>query len=225
MPVTMIACPIHGCLYISDFTDDCDVIHRVELKGMVTTRWPVCKEPEVAIGLSLTPKFNVLVACKSTSKLREFTTYGKQLREISLPSDMTNPWHAIELPDGRFVVCHGSKQQNDPLHRVCTVNARGHIMQSYGGRPGSATVGELNGPGHLAVDDDEFVYVIDVRNSRVLLLSPLLSYVGQVVSRQQLKWIPQQIHLDAQRRRLYIVDNKLDESWTATQGRIIVISF
>jgi len=50
--------------------------------------------------------------------------------------------------------------------------------------------GQYDVPVHLAVDDNEFVFVVDFGNRRVTLLSPTLEYVGQVVSRDQLKWLP-----------------------------------
>jgi len=54
-------------------------------------------------------------------------------------------------------------------------------------------------------------------------LSPTLNYIRQVVSRDKLKWRPCFLHLDVQRRRLYVVDNELkDGKYTA--GRVVVFS-
>jgi len=57
----------------------------------------------------------------------------------------------------------------------------------------------------------------------VLLLSPLLSFVREVVSRTQLKWRPLRLWLDTDRRKLYVAVNKLEyDQYTA--GRVVVVS-
>ena len=81
----------------------------------------------------------------------------------------------------------------------------------------------MNRPGHLAVRKNGLVFVADRDNYRVLLLSPALTYVREVVSREQLKWKPQRLFLDVDRRRLYVAVNE----WARgkyTVGRVVVIS-
>jgi len=46
-------------------------------------------------------------------------------------------------------------------------------VHSHGGQPGSDR-GQYKESVHLAVDDDKSVFVADVGNSRVTLLSPML---------------------------------------------------
>ena len=88
----------------------------------------------------------------------------------------------------QFIACHG--RHGNPVHRVCMISADGrHIVHSHGGQRGSDT-DQYNGPIHLAVDDNESVFVADCVNRRVTLLSPTLQYVGQVVSLDQLRWDP-----------------------------------
>ena len=142
---------------------------------------------------------------------------------MTLPDDVIKPWHAIQLTSGQYVVCHGSRSHGDAVHRVCVVSADcTHIIHSHGGQRGSNT-GQYDGPVRLAVDDNEFVFVVDLRNQRVTLLSPTLNYIRQVVSRDKLKWRPCRVHLDVQRRRLYVADNEVkDGKWTA--GRVVVFS-
>jgi hypothetical protein len=144
-------------------------------------------------------------------KLKEFTTLGKQLRVISLQSDIVSPWHAIQLSSGQFVVSHGAL--DDPVRRVCKVDVSGDILQSYSQSPTGQQLGE---PCHLAVDVDEFIFVVDSSNYQVLLLSPTLSYVSQVVSSDQLEGAePYRLCLDVNSRRLYV---------GAIDGRVAVIS-
>ena len=80
-------------------------------------------------------------------------------------------------------------------------------------------------PRHLAVDDNEFVFVVDIINRRVTLLSPTFNYIRQVVSRDQLKWNPYRLCLDVKRGRMYVADNRYDENANDfTAGRVVVFS-
>jgi len=119
-------------------------------------------------------------------------------------------------------VCHG--ELGNAVHRVCKISVDGHIIQSHGGQRGSAS-GQCKVPIHLAVDNNEFVFVVDLRNRRVTLLSPTLGYIRQVVSRDQLKWDPTTLYLDTQRRRLYVADSEWnDEEKRYTAARVVVFS-
>jgi len=213
----MTSCANLLCLYISDPSVKC--IHRLDLHGNAE-QWPVSDKPYC---LSVNANHNVIVTCREVGKIKEFSPRGELLRDVILPDDVTNPKHAIQLTSGQFIVCHGSR--NDRVHRVCKISSDGrHVVQSHGGHWGSDT-GQYNRPTYLAVDDNEFVFVVDYRNRRVTLLSPTLEYVRQVVSRDQLKWLPGRQCIDVQRRRLYVAGNKRDDDKKQfTAGRVVVFS-
>jgi len=218
----MTSCKHLLCLYISDPFAEC--IHRLDLHGNAE-KWPVWPVSDKPLGLSVNVNHNLIVTCPKVRKIKEFSPRGELLRDVILPDDVTSPRHAIQLTSGQFIVCHGGTFSDDPVHRVCKISSDGrHVVQSHGGQPGSDT-GQYNVPTHLAVDGNEFVFVVDCRNRRVTLLSPTLEYVRQVVSRDQLKWRPHRQCLDVQRRRLYLADNKWDDyEKTFTAGRVVVFS-
>ena len=55
------------------------------------------------------------------------------------------------------------------------------------------------------------------------LLSPTLEYVRPVVSWDVLKWDPERLYLDVERRRLYVADNDvIDDEYIAR--RVVVFS-
>jgi len=200
-PVDMTSCKHYRCVYISDPIVDC--IHRIDSQG-ADTQWPVNDEP---VGISVNKAHHVLVVCRSVRKIKEFNTYGQLLRELTLPDDVINPSHAIKLTNGQFIVCHAGLF--DYFHRVCTISADGQeTVCAHGGQ-----LGQYNVPCRLAVDDNEFVFVAD-NSSRVTLLSQTLGFVRHVVSRDKLKWCLDRLHLDVQRRRLYVADG----------GRVVVFS-
>ena len=211
----MTLCKHFLCLYISD--PDVECIHRLDLQGN-HTKWPVNDRPT---SLSVNVDHNLIVTCRRVRKIKEFSPRGDLLRDVILPDDVINPWHAIQLTNGQFIVCHGDL--DDLVHRVCKVSEDGgHIINSHGGQPGS-NIGQYNVPYHLAVDNNEFVFVVDRFNSRVTLLSPTLVYKRQIVSGDQLKWHPDYLCWDAQRRRLYVTDNEYkDGKYTA--GRVVVFT-
>ena len=211
----MTSCEHFLRLYISDPNAEC--IHSLGLQGSAT-QWPVSDKP---CRLSVNASHNVLVTCDKVRKIKEFSPRGDLLREVTLPDGIVHPWHAIQLTSGQFIVCHG--RLKDPVHRVCTVSADDHeIVRSHGGQRGSDT-GQYDVPCHLAVDNNEFVFVVEAINQRVTLLSPTLSYVRQVVSRDQVKWLPLRLCLDVQRRRLYVVDNEFKDG-RSTAARVVVFS-
>ena len=213
----MTSCEHYHCLYIGDHIAEC--VHRIDVHG-AAKRWPVNDKPR---GLSVNAAYNMLVTCYRVRKIKEFSSHGDLLRELTLPDDVINPRHTIRLRSGQFIVCHGSRVNKDPIHRVCMITADGRdIVHSHGGQLGS-NIGQYDVPGHLAVDGNEFILVVDIGNRRVTLLSPMLDYVSEIVSRDKLKWYPDRLYLDVQRRRLYVTDNKFkDGNYTA--GRVAVFS-
>ena len=221
----MTSCEHYHCVYIADADVMC--IHRVDVQGGATTQWAVNDEPW---GLSVTKAHNVLVTCHVVRKIKEFSSHGALLHEMTLPDDVINPWHAIQLTTGQYVVCHGGV--GDAVHRVCVMSENcTHIVHSHGGQCGSdigqyaprPDTSQYNVPCRLAVDDNEFVFVVDLNNRRVTLLSPTLNYIRQVVSRDKLKWKPRRLHLDVQRRRLYVTDSEV-MAGRVTAGRVVVFS-
>jgi len=213
----MTSCEHYHCLYIGDHIVEC--VHSLGVDG-AATKWPVNDKPT---RLSVNVAHNVIVTCNVVHKIKEFSSHGDLLRELTLPDDVIDPWHTIQLRSGQFIVSHGSRALDDPIHRVCMISADGrHIVHSHGGKRGS-DLGQYDMPNHLAVDDDERVYVVDVVNRRVTLLSPTLSYIREVVSSDKLKGRPTRLYLDVQRRRLYVIDSEMkDNKWLA--GRVVVFS-
>jgi len=213
----MTSCEHYCYIYLSDWR--VNVVHRLDAQG-AATQWPVHDRP---CCLSVNAVHNLLVTCHVARKIKEFTTDGHIVRTMCLPGDVLNPCHTVQTRSGQFIVCHGSRLHGDPVHRVCMISADGrHIVHSHGGQPGSHT-DQYDVPIHLAVDNDEFVFVADRFNRRVTLLSPTLHYVRQVVSSDQPKWWPHRVYLDTSKRFLYVAESEWkDVKWTA--GRVVVFS-
>jgi len=209
----IVVCGRYHCAYISDTSNQC--VHRVPLAGSEITQWPVNDVPSC---LSLTVKDTVLVTCRKVDMIKEFTTRGEFVREIELDEDVISPWHTVQLCSGDFVVCHGDNTEQTS-HRVCRVNSDGDVVGSYEGSGSQA----MNTPSHMAVDENEFVFVTDRNNGRILFLSPTLTYLGEVVSREQLGWKPYRLSVDVNRRLLYVAVNEQNKPGDYTAGRVAVV--
>jgi len=123
------SCEHFLCLYICDPVVEC--VHRLDFQGSAKL-WPVNDKPWSA---SVNADHNLIVTCRLVRKLKEFSPNGNVLRDITLPDDVINPWHAIQLTNGQFIVCHGGP--DDPIHRVCKISSDGRdIIHSHGGQPG-----------------------------------------------------------------------------------------
>ena len=199
------------CIYISGGFDEC--VHRVAMPGVVVKKWPV---NEICNCLSVTDAHSLLVTCGEARMVKEFSTDGKLLRQIELPQNVI-PWHTIQLSSGEFLVCYDTTDDDDPVGSSCVYirDSNGHVVKSYGG--------PRDVPVHLAVDRNGFVFVADMVNCRVLLLSPSLDYVSEVALRQRLKLDPLRLFLDVDRRRLYVAVNKRKDG-RYTAGRVVVFS-
>jgi hypothetical protein len=201
----MTSCRRHQCIYISDWKKE--IIHRVKNKDNIT-QWSVDDMPD---GLSVNSVFNVLATCYRSGKIKEFTTDGQLIREIRLHSDIAYPWHTIELTTDQFVVCHG--RPNDQRQTVSIVDSNECVLQSYVG------LMSLSGPSRVAFHG--FVFVADMNNHRVLMFSPTVKYIREVVSGLG---YPSRMSFDEQTGRLYIADNN-SENKTFAGGNIKVYTF
>jgi len=214
--IDMTSCEHYRCVYIAaDRIVEC--IHRLDVQG-AATRWAVKDEPE---SLSVNAAHNVLVTCGDVRKIKEFSSHGDLLHELTLPDDVIHPWHAIQTRNSEFILCHGGPK--DAVHGVCKIglSADGrNVIKSHGGKRGR-DIGQYDVPRHLAVDNNEFVFVADYGNRRVTLLSSTLDYIREVVSRDDLKWSPRRLCLDIHRRRLYVADYEYEDG-EFTGGRVVV---
>ena len=212
------SCGHNRCLYISGYTDKC--IHRVALPDAAAVKWHVNSDIS---SLSVTDSHTLLATCLNllVRSIKEFTTDGKLLQQIQLPKDIMSLHHAVQLPSGQYVVCHGGRRET--LQRVCLIDSNGHVIKSYGGSFGAGRE-QMDVPTHLAVDGNESVFVADSNNRRVLSLSPSLTYAGEVLSSEQLKWWPRRLFLDVDRGRLYVAENEVKQGSKFACGRVVVVS-
>jgi len=201
----MTSCVRNKCLYMSDWDNSC--IHRyqldsgtlsakikhVEVSG--TSKWSL-PEPDSPhpLGLSVIPNSgNLLVICQEPNVLVELSAEsGKIVHKIQLGLQPQIEWphDGVQLTNGQIVVCYGCDR--DPEHRsrhgVC-------VLGKVDDRDNVTTICEVEGgfdqkhlkwPRHFAVAEDsqsQFtgLFVADESNNTVVLLSPTLEFVRNVI--------------------------------------------
>jgi len=192
--VGIVSCSLLNCLYASDIEQK--VIYKVDPLKMVLNKWSV---NGTCYGLSVTKRHTVLATLFDTKRIQEYSTIGQLIRVIKLDNSVVRPWHCVQLSTGDYVVNHAGSG-----HRICIVDTSGHVIQSYGRLQGCASWGQLNYPVQLAVDKYDNVLVADSDNNRVQVLSPTLTYLGDIaIPKYQLNY-PYALHIDELNQRLCI---------------------
>jgi hypothetical protein len=166
-----------GCDFIY-VVDNCNrLIHVVDEHG-VRIQWAVSDTP---FSVSITSECNALITFENTSNINEYTSHGQLVRQVIAHSDIGVPTHAVKLNENRYIVGQGQPGQMG-LHRVCTIDGQGRLLQSYGGERGSG-MGKLNTPARISVVNDLVLFVVDTYNDRVVMLNTAsLTHVREVIS-------------------------------------------
>jgi len=193
------ACSSSNCLYASDWLNS--RIHRVDLSDSSAVKQrSVARNPA---GLSVNTEHNVVVACVGAHKLQEYTTDGTLVREISLQQvGLSSPWHAVQLSTGDYVVSHYTLPD-----AVSVVGVDGNVVCRYHPTQ-TSNVGQMQGPGSLAVTKNGDVLVADDDNERIVSMDSSLRY-AQVLALPVDVGIayPCSLCLDESRGRLYVSEH------------------
>ncbi len=183
------SCGTNNCLYVSDCENDC--IHRVELTGNnKVTKWKVYGKRWSLCGLSVNSQNNLLVATED--KLKEYTTRGELVREISLRDDVCAT-DAIQLSSDRFIISHNN---DEGTSGVIIVDADGQVLRR-------SRTGLLDEPNAVAIDrKNGLIYVADTDNDRIVALDceSLNCYREFSVSDRR----PESLCFDEQRNQLIV---------------------
>lgn len=216
-PQDIVSCPKYECLYIMDL-QRLKYIMRLENTGNVIKKWQTGNDGG---RLSVTKNSTLIVAYYYNNKLREYTHEGKMLYELKFSKDsgILHPWHAVELNNGHFAVSYGCRKDSE--NRVCTVDRSGNVLLSFGERRGPR-IGQLNCPLYLAENSVGNIVVADQNNSRLLLLSPQLMFIRELVS-IRVEGVTRRLskfYLDECKGKLFLADNDWDLH--STPGKVLV---
>ena len=107
---------------------------------------------------------------QSSKKLFEYTDTGTLVRKISLPINVDDPRHSVQLDNSQFLASHSGK-----MHRVCLIDDEAKLIKSFVGS------GRLNCPNQFVVDRNGFILVADRDNHRVVLLNAQLESVKHLI--------------------------------------------
>jgi len=151
-------------------------------------------------GLTVSSDKNVMVVIQREHKLQQFTTHGTLLQTIQLQSDIEWLQGVIQLFSGQFVI----SLRGLTHHRVCLLDDKGAVVQSYGSTQGSERT-KLYCPKGIAVDKHGNILVAD---NRLLVLDPSLTSVHEMsVSVDRRRKEPYSLWYDKSRGRLLISES------------------
>jgi len=120
----------------------------------------------------------VLMTSHGARELMQLDAGGNELRQVQLPDDMMDPWHAVESPTGTFIVGHYNTQLQQ--WQVSEVNTEGRVLRQFSPGP------SLRLPEYIAVDSQGNIFVADYRNRHILLLDVQLALRRIIIHEYQL---------------------------------------
>ena len=123
----------------------------------------------------------LLVTTRDSHQLTQFDADGNELRRVQLPDDM-EPFHAVESPNGIFVISHSNTQLKQ--WTISEVNTNGEVLCQFIG----SDLLSLGFTEHIAVDSRGNVIVADFSNGRILLLDNRLSLRRVILNETQLSY-------------------------------------
>lgn len=85
---------------------------------------------------------------------------------MQLP-DWMSPNHAVQMPNGHFMVAHIAAAAELNRDGISEVDATGALVKTYSGHRGNGP-NQFNRPSHLALKADGGVIVADFENRRVV---------------------------------------------------------
>jgi len=162
---TLTACRENNCLFVCDRSK----VYKVDLsKSPVDVmKWRVVGGPT---GLSVNDACNVLVTCCSANEIREYEQTQSQfklVRTIKLPeSEVTSPFHAVQLTDSRFIVSHWGPVNDVSIITTNKQNELGQVTASYINIKSTTRVYI---PMYVTVVNDLFL-LADENNDRLVVL-------------------------------------------------------
>ena len=221
---------VENCAYVSCYQDStiyCVPLEKQRLGESQHKSWPIFSgQTPGAVQLSLSlednENRNIIAASLEVNWLEEYSPDGNLVRRVELdpPEDYAHIQHAIKRADGKYVLAHGWKE--DKFHRVCLVDANKKLINSYGKARGGADGenGQFYTPTHLAVDKNNFVFVADYNNYRIVLLDSNLDFIKVLITPESSLYRPCRIALDetdGDKVRLFVGEDKKE-----TKARILV---
>lgn len=197
----IVSCQKNKCLYLICCPSS---LKRVDVNGKVLAQWSIDFDP---CNLSVTSAGTVVLTCNPAG-IFEYRSDGTLLRNLSLDQhEMAMMWQAISLDSGQFLVCQGWDQSR--YHRVlklqCSVTTGGGpVVACSFGDENNHISGRLHDPVYTTVDRDGCVLVADSGNDKIVLLSPNLYFLTDLLTGDDGLDQPYRVAVDEATGRLYV---------------------
>ena len=217
------SCSRRKRIYTCDWrksADDKEIV-CVDKYGRVDTRW--ISENEKG-RLSIIKESHIIAAESWYNTIKEYSSYGQLIRRFETSRQKLHLWHAIKLLNGYFVASFGDSQ--DDLQDVCVLDDQGQEIHSFAKTSALSITPPMAVPRTLAVDDNGNIYVADLYNGRIIVLTSELHVKGELKTTKTgdiLKGpLRMFLHELSDTRQLLVADSrKENKKWV--DGKIVII--
>ena len=183
-------------LYVNELCDQ--LIHRIQLPEETVSTWKV---NDIVLKLSITKNGNVIIACRNSNKIIEYSSNGSYVREIRVglsDNNVVGLQYAIQLDGDKFLICHAA------TNCVCIIDSTGRMIKCYGGSKESGK-GQMIWPVNLAINRNGSILVADYDSNRIVQLDASLEYMNESIGFKQ----PIRLLLNDELGRLYVLESVL----------------
>ena len=126
-PFNIVGTEDMNTLYFADDHNDC--IWKMDTVSNKVTEWLSELYNEFSLSIANDDHLLVLKTSKQLSNLEIFDQDAKLVKRVSLPKDFKGPCHAIQKPDGDFIVSH--KLRQDDGFCISFLSADGQIVRQF----------------------------------------------------------------------------------------------
>ena len=196
-PRDIAACQQMKCLFLVVNSS----LASIDRKGKLLKQWEVPYDPH---NISVTSSGNILLTCNA--RILIYSSDGNIIQDLGLDANACNlSWQTLLLNSGDYLQCQGWLSSDH--HRVLTLSREGTILKSFGSERQQNSNSHLSDPVNMAMDKDKLIFVADSGNSRVVLLSPGLVYLRELLGEKDEVFEPYRVLLDEASGFLYVGTN------------------
>lgn len=203
------------CLYVSDMHDKC--IWEINLADHQVTKWLSNIDWPFTLSVSsdghlLSLRDRPTQQNKQQSKRQQrckLEIYGSEarlIRSLSLPSDIQKPLHAIQKPNGQFIILHRMMvDQETGQWTISNLAKDGQLIGNF--IPKANPEGFLDWPFYMAFDsDDDRLFVADYWNHRVIMTCDSFSWSETILNGTINR--PLRLFYDVKKKQLIVANSR-----------------
>jgi hypothetical protein len=195
------------CLYVSDMHDRCIWEIGLTPGDHKVTKW--LSNIDMPFTLSMTI-YNHLLLLRDNGKQPALEIYGTEatlIRGLWLPSAIQRPLHAIQKPNGQFIILHRLMDRETGQWVISSLTNDGQLIGHF--IPDSKSIGCLDWPFYMALDSEEDrLFVADYWNHRVIRSDSFSWSESETILTTTTIRRPLRLYYDEKKKQLIVVNSR-----------------